>query len=140
MALNNQDLMELLTYTRKLMRAQGLAALDEQIMHIYPPDRTRPLDDLIKYLKSVADQARFGSKEEYGKTLMLLNEFVRTEDGARISGVDLHLSEAEAERYETKIVNLEGAPMELDGVFQEFVEVIDLIYASLDHGEPENEI
>jgi hypothetical protein len=128
MSLTNQELREILQATREAMRRRGLASLDDHIVSGLSPEGAEPFDDVIRYLKTLADHARFSSQGEYGRTMQRLNRYSKTEDGRAIEGIDLAMTGGDTDRYHIDQLNLEGAPEELNETARELVEIVDAIF------------
>jgi hypothetical protein len=98
MALSNEELLEVLHHVREVMISNGYRDLDERLISHMRSDEHDPFNDLVRYLKSIAEFVRYSTGEELSKTLSRLRRYVRTEGGEQISGIDLVMMEADAAR------------------------------------------
>jgi hypothetical protein len=133
MALSEQDLRDIFRHTRETLQRHGFSDLDEKIMSSRFSADGEPFRDLVTYLKSIVEHARVGSSEQHRRTLDRLNHIVSAEDGPLVSGIDLILTEGDAERYGVAHLNLEGSA-EKDEIVHELLNIVDVLFAE-GHGD-----
>ena len=101
MALNKDDYRDILTGMRKALRQAGFGGIDERILTELQGSEG-PYYDLIYYLKHLIDEVALGADEQLRNVLRRVRQTVETESGASVEGIEVHLTQEEAERYHTK--------------------------------------
>lgn len=65
-----------------------------------------PRDRLLQYLRNVISAMREQSTTPYRNALDLLNEYVETENGGRIDGIEVAFTDPDQELYGVELVDL----------------------------------
>jgi hypothetical protein len=134
MALNNEDFVEILGYTRHLLIERGFRDIDERLVSGLHAAEGNSFYDLVGYLKGLTELTRSATSRQMNRTLARLREFVRTEDGGPIAGFDLVMTEGDADRFRTDETPL-GGSAELDNVVEELEGIIGQLFEEYHNGE-----
>lgn len=77
-----------------------------EVTNVELPPRPR----LLQYLRNLIGMLREHSRGSYEEILSLLNEFIRTEEGNQIEGIEVVFSPAEQEIYGIESIDLSDVP------------------------------
>jgi hypothetical protein len=106
MALSRDDWREMLAHIRTQVREVGLADIDDRIAgDIRASVDSR--DDFSRYLAMLLRALNEQSYSGYKRALRAIRESIRTEEGGPIEGIEILVTEADANLYQTRRIDLE---------------------------------
>lgn len=109
MALDSEDILELLRYLQARVRDAGLAAWDEAIVEDLREVDASPARLLLMYLEALDAAFAAHSRSTVRATLDRLNEFVEVEEGSRVESIRIQFAGADAALAGTEQIDLADA-------------------------------
>lgn len=111
-------------FTREL-RAGGLAIEDEVARMHTQPSANRG-ETFCRYLELIIDTVRAQSQSGYSAALQSLQEGIELEDGGRVEGIELIVSERDKWRFSVEQVSLADV-VDNDAVLNALSEVLRMV-------------
>src|SRR5215469_14344968 len=105
MALSSDDWAEILKHTRTRVREAGLRDLDEQVTLDFRPTESGSAD-VLRYLDSLISALGERSRSTYQRALDTFREYVRTEDGTSVQGIEVRVQDRDFNIFSTHRVDL----------------------------------
>jgi hypothetical protein len=125
MAISRQDADEILRSIREHVRNSPLSAVDQQIIGAAldgDPDR-----QLVRYIDFLMQAIAARGGYDLTRSLRDLNEYVRTEDGQQISGIEVVFDDERARAFDTHrfVLQSDAALRELAGELSGIRDIIE---------------
>lgn len=109
MALSNDDWAEVLQHTRTRVREAGLSDVDERVALDFRPTESASAD-FLRYLDSVISALRERSSSTFQRAFDTFREYVRTEDGTPVQGIEVRVEERDFRIFPTHRIDLGDQP------------------------------
>src|SRR4051812_21304532 len=116
--MQEHEFAEVLRFARDRMRAYGFGVLDERILSDISIDPGGPFTQLTRYIETLESEVRLGSDDAIRTTINRFRQFLGTESGVPVAGIQVVMSNSDAVAFGVDRIDL-GVGADLESVIDD---------------------